>query len=107
MEITVEREHVSMAGQRKSSVIAWCAQCGAEVQMATPDDAAATAKVSMRHIYRWIESGQLHHAEAADGKVLVCFASLAGVPRSPEEGEQTIAVNPTVNKLKSFGSTED
>ena len=54
------------------SIRRWCAECAAEIDMLTPDEAAAVAGVTTRMIYAWLEAGRIHHTEAAEGNVLVC-----------------------------------
>jgi len=51
-------------------------QCGQKVQMVTAEDAARTAKVTARTIYRRTESGQLHFIESQEGILLICTRSL-------------------------------
>jgi hypothetical protein len=49
--------------------------------MVTPLEAAAARGVSQLTIYRWVEGGQTHFEETADGGLFVCLASLpAGLP---------------------------
>jgi len=49
----------------------WCEECGIEVDMLNPEEAAAIAQVSTRTIYRWIEAGEIHHVETQEC-LLVC-----------------------------------
>ena len=44
--------------------------------MVAPEQAAAVAKVSVRIIFRWIESGAIHFMEELDGSLAVCLRSL-------------------------------
>ena len=53
-------------------VLAWCARCGAEVLMVTPDEAAALTETSARAIFRRVESGELHFVETDKGALLIC-----------------------------------
>jgi excisionase family DNA binding protein len=57
-------------------VRAWCASCQRDVEMITPDEAAAVAGVTARTIYRWVETGKLHFSEAGDASLLICQGSL-------------------------------
>ena len=52
--------------------------------MLTPDEAAALARTTAREIYRRVEAGELHSAETADGRLLVCMSRLLG--ETPGEG---------------------
>jgi excisionase family DNA binding protein len=47
----------------------------AEVQMISPDEAAALMNMSSRSIYQWIEAGRIHFQEDP-GALLVCADSL-------------------------------
>ena len=76
-EITIETDRVFVLSRRRISVLTWCAACGERVTMITPDEAAITARVSSRAIYRWMEAERLHFTETADGFLLVCTNSLS------------------------------
>lgn len=45
--------------------------------MVTVDEAASLKRVSARAIYRWIEDGELHFIETADGRLLICLNSIS------------------------------
>jgi hypothetical protein len=55
----------------------WCPICREEVGMILAEKAAVVCQCSRRRIYRWIEDGDLHYTETADGEVMVCGRSLA------------------------------
>ena len=55
---------------------AWCAACGAEVTMVSPQEAAVIAGVTVREINRWVESEMVHFMETDDGLLLICMNSL-------------------------------
>jgi hypothetical protein len=69
--ITIRRK----AEPDNKSLTAWCAECGHEVGLISPEKAAELAGVSTRVIYRQLESGQLHFIEPAGGRLLICFNS--------------------------------
>ncbi|MDQ3586540.1 MAG: hypothetical protein M3407_12285 [Acidobacteriota bacterium] len=75
-ETTIELHEVLMIRRTAGLSINWCAECAAEVEMLTPEEAAATAGVGARIIYRRIEAGQLHFTETPDGRLLICFRLL-------------------------------
>ena len=54
-----------------------CAICGDAARMIAAERAATLCQSSRRLIYRWIEDGELHFDELADGAVLVCGRTLA------------------------------
>jgi hypothetical protein len=76
IEITVEKHRLVVLSQRSHATEAWCEACGRRVAMVPPDDAATIGKVSSRTIYRRVESGELHYAETAEGRLLVCANSI-------------------------------
>lgn len=76
-EITIERHQVTVVRGRQRPVRLWCPGCGSEAPMVRAEEAAALAGVSARTIYRWVEAGQIHYRETAEGEVLICLASLA------------------------------
>ena len=77
-EITFERSKSFVIRNFKGAVIAWCHECDARVQFLSPEEAAVEAQVSLRTIYRWVESGKVHFTETADARLYICLASLAG-----------------------------
>jgi len=74
-EITVE-EHIRIFRRAGVSVQIACAQCGGEVLMATPEEAALAIGVSARTIYRWVEERKIHFRENATGALVVCPRSI-------------------------------
>jgi hypothetical protein len=76
VEITVEREIVSVIHQPGSSFTSLCAECGRDVLRITPEAAAAVTGVTQREIYRWLDEKKLHFDELPTGQVFVCSESL-------------------------------
>jgi hypothetical protein len=81
VEITVEREVVSVEYVPTANVMAWCEQCGKDVLMLTAEAAAVEVKTSPREIYRWLDESKLHFQESPGGTVFVCSESLKRPPR--------------------------
>ena len=79
-QITIERERLLLISRRKLSATGWCDPCGAQVDLLTPETAAAITGVGTRAIYRRVESGELHFTEIRDGLLLVCERSLIARP---------------------------
>lgn len=76
VRITVTQERiVSLRGAQVPGA-AWCPGCAAVVAMLMPDQAAAIAGVSTRHIFRWLEANRLHFVETGNASPLVCLDSL-------------------------------
>jgi hypothetical protein len=76
IEITVEANQLLVIRRRVRSVGSRCATCAAVVQMVTPEEAVAVARVGMHTIYRWVEEGRLHITETGDGLLWICLNSL-------------------------------
>ena len=74
-EITIETSRRLLVRRSSARRIVWCERCVAEVQMITPQEAAALMNVSSRSIYQWIEAGRVHFQEGPGG-LLVCAESL-------------------------------
>lgn len=77
-EITVETERLLIIRRRYRAIEAWCDDCGCEVVMVRPDQAAAATGRSLRAIFADIESSVLHFLEQPDGLILICLNSLLG-----------------------------
>lgn len=81
-EIVVELDEVFVIRSRQTMSFAWCAECGDQVQMLTPDRAATITGLSPRHIYRWIEERRIHFSETSEGHLLICQSSLPKMIRN-------------------------
>jgi hypothetical protein len=82
VEITIEREVVSVEYVPVANVTAWCEQCGKDVLMLTAEAAAVERNISPREIYRWLDEDKLHFQESPGGTVFICSESLAQFPPS-------------------------
>jgi hypothetical protein len=76
VEITVEREVVSVIHQPGTSFTSLCPQCKRDVLKLTPEAAAAATGITPREIYRGIDEEKLHFDELPTGQVFVCSESL-------------------------------
>ena len=77
VEITVEtHERVELRADLKRELM-WCPQCSTHVWMATPEQAAAIASVSVRTLHRWADAGKVHSRTRPGGLWVVCLASLS------------------------------
>lgn len=83
-KLTVESERTFIFRTRSSTQAAWCAGCGAEVEMVTIDVAAREAGLRELAVYQLIASGALHSTEDAEGRLLVCLNSLPDWARRRE-----------------------
>jgi len=75
--VTIEARERMTIRRGARQVIAWCAQCWADVPMVTPNEAAKLARTDARQIFRGVESGEFHFIETGEGALLICATSLA------------------------------
>jgi hypothetical protein len=75
IEITVETRQIVIR-RRVNQGPVWCLECSSAVQALPPEEAALSAAVSTRMVYRWVEAGRLHLIEAAEQAPLICLNSL-------------------------------
>jgi len=83
MEIAVETHRVLTIKSRGRCTLAWCPECGKQVSMITPDQAAALTNLSARGIYRQVEIGLIHYLETPGGFLLICSKSIARLATKP------------------------
>jgi hypothetical protein len=80
VEITVEREVVSVVYQPAANITGRCEQCDKDVLLISADAAAAAQNISTREIYRWLDNNKLHFQESPAGTVFICSESLKSAP---------------------------
>jgi hypothetical protein len=86
-EKTVEIHEFYVIRSASGSLPSLCGECFFETSiMVPPDQAAVLAHVTVRMVYRWVESGVVHYKEEPNGSVMVCVKSL------PSTGNQIIGV---------------
>jgi uncharacterized protein with PIN domain len=83
-EIIIETERTLIVGTSRSPARMRCPVCAIEVEMLSPEQAAAIVKVTPRTIYRWVEAHLLHYTEDPEGLLLICHPSLYGQVRRGE-----------------------
>jgi hypothetical protein len=76
VEITVERETLSVHYQPGQGFTGHCTECGHDVLKLTAEVAAAASGTTPREIYRWLEETDLHFEELPTGQVFICSESL-------------------------------
>ena len=65
------------------SLLEWCAQCQAVIEMIPSEDFAAQSNVSLQAVQHLLDRGAFHGAHDAGGRLLICPNSpLRIVPRS-------------------------
>jgi hypothetical protein len=74
-KITIETDSLLVLRGR-SSTRAWCPQCGADAEMVALENVAVVSNLDRPALEAWLNSGELHRSQAADGSALVCLNSL-------------------------------
>ena len=75
-EVTIETEMLVIFRRGAETLRAWCARCGAESLMLTPDAAASLSGVTPTVIYARVKSGSIHFIELPGGVPLICASSV-------------------------------
>ena len=55
----------------------WCAECGGQGWMITPESAAILADIETPTLYQWTYSGRVHSVEEGPERLLICLNSLS------------------------------
>jgi len=79
VEITFEREVLSVLHQPSQEFTGLCVECGRDVLKLTAEAAAAAGGTTPREIYRWLDEHKLHFDESPTGQVFICSESLKAV----------------------------
>jgi len=89
-EITVETHQVTVI-RRRSAHRAWCAACAQSVPMVSAEEAAALLGLTVRKVYRLVETDGLHFTETREGWLRLCLDSIQEAKQrfvSPERQER-------------------
>jgi hypothetical protein len=73
--ITIETDSLLILRGR-SSRRAWCSRCAAEVEMIALEETEVVSNLDRPELEEWLNSGELHRLQAADGAALTCLNSL-------------------------------
>jgi hypothetical protein len=60
----------------RSSTRAWCPLCAAEVETIVLEDTRVISNLEQPALEQWLNAGELHRSQAADGSALICLNSL-------------------------------
>jgi len=55
---------------------AWCPQCEAEREMIALENLGVISNLDRPALEEWLNSGEMHRVETADGSALICLNSL-------------------------------
>lgn len=73
--ITIETDSVLVLRGRRFLRV-WCPQCGSESEMIPLNEVGVISNWPSPEVEAWIQSQDLHHSKAANGKHLVCLNSM-------------------------------
>jgi hypothetical protein len=71
-KITIETDSLLVLRGR-TSLRAWCSQCGAEVKTIPLNDAGLVSNLPPASVQAWMQSAGLHQITTAGGVLLLCF----------------------------------
>jgi len=74
-KITIETESLLILKGRASNR-AWCPDCAAEREVIALEDIGVISNLERSALDEWLNSGNLHRPQAADGSTLICLNSL-------------------------------
>jgi tRNA nucleotidyltransferase/poly(A) polymerase len=73
--ITVETETLLVI-RRAKAALAWCVDCGAEVNVITIENHNLAESITVAQIREWRNTGKLHLWQAPHGSAQICVTSL-------------------------------
>jgi hypothetical protein len=76
MAILVEEERSLKITWRRRESLVWCKECGEQVKIISPEEAAEIIHVTPRAINMLVESEALHVPEFDGGWLAICLKSL-------------------------------
>ena len=74
-KITIETDSLLILRGRNSRR-AWCPRCAAEAEMIALERRGVISNLEQPALEEWLNSGELHRSQAADGSTLICLNSL-------------------------------
>jgi len=80
-KITIETDSLLILRGR-SSRRAWCSRCAAEVEMIALEETGVISNLDRPALEEWLNLGELHRSQAADGSELICLDSLLACVRT-------------------------
>ncbi len=73
--ITIETDSLLIVRGR-STLRAWCSRCAAEVEVVALEETGVMSNLERPELEEWLNSGEFHRLQAADGSTLMCLNSL-------------------------------
>jgi len=86
-EKLIEIHEFYVVRSASGSLLSLCPECpGGDAVMVKPEQAAVAARVPVRMIYRWVETGRVHFRDQPNGSIVVCVKSLPAASSQTEGG---------------------
>jgi hypothetical protein len=79
-KITIETSSLMILRDRNSRRT-WCSLCEAEGEVIALEDVGIISNLERSALEEWLNSGELHGPQAADGSMLICLNSLLAYVR--------------------------
>lgn len=90
-KVTIETDSLLILRGRNSRR-AWCTLCAAEGEMIALENAGVISNLDQHALEEWLNSGELHRSQSADGSTLICLNSLlARVQNEKSTGASRVA----------------
>jgi Mg2+ and Co2+ transporter CorA len=74
-KITIETDSLLIL-RGQNSQCTWCPMCEAEREMIALENLGVISNLDRRALEEWLNSGEMHRVETADGSTLICLNSL-------------------------------
>jgi hypothetical protein len=75
MKITIETDSLLIV-RGQNAKRAWCPLCATDAEMIALENAGVVSNLDRPALEEWLNSGELHRSQAADGTALICLNSL-------------------------------
>lgn len=100
MTITIETNSLLVL-QARSSGRMWCPRCGYDSELLKVMPRCSQSSAGWAALGQWIESGEVHYQQAADGSTLICLNSLLKFihDRLKSRGHSLRAVNTKMEEI--------
>jgi len=73
---TITETRSLLIRQGQSSERAWCAQCAAESGLVALHGIGVVSNLDQQELEEWLNSGEIHRLQSADGSPAICLNSL-------------------------------
>ena len=83
--ITIETDSLLILHGRTSDSV-WCRHCQAQVGAIALENVCVISNLERAALEEWLNSGELHRLQTADGSTLICLNSLLARVRNKKTG---------------------